>query len=236
MSTSTVRTKSGAVALDSAIRRATVCCRRVRSWWVTSPRPVCFSPATTGAGTSSLRLLVLRAPPRRGPPRPPRRRLGLGRRGAALGRGLDVGLDDPAAGARALELRELDAHLARHPLRDRRRLDARRRRRCPTRARLGLRRRRLGRLLALAVAGGVLLAPASSSSCSSSGCRRRPRPPRSSPESSSAPRLLGLVGVLAPRPRRRPRTPSPSRAIVSPTGSVSPSLATISSVPSESDS
>ena len=52
MSTSTVSTKSGAVAFDSAIRRATVCCRRVRSCCVASPRPVCLSPETTGAGTS----------------------------------------------------------------------------------------------------------------------------------------------------------------------------------------
>ena len=39
MSTSSVITKSGAVALDSAIRRATVRCRRLSSTCSMSPRP-----------------------------------------------------------------------------------------------------------------------------------------------------------------------------------------------------
>ena len=52
MSTSSVSTNSGAVALDSAIRRAIVCCSRVSSSIVVSPRPVPRSPETTGAGTS----------------------------------------------------------------------------------------------------------------------------------------------------------------------------------------
>ena len=50
MSTSMLSTKSGAVAFDSAIRRATVCCRRVRSCVVVSPLPVWASPDTTGGG------------------------------------------------------------------------------------------------------------------------------------------------------------------------------------------
>ena len=44
MSTSSVRTNSGAVALDSAIRRAIVCWSRVSSSIVVSPRPVVASP------------------------------------------------------------------------------------------------------------------------------------------------------------------------------------------------
>ena len=50
MSTSMLRTNSGAVAFDSAIRRATVCCRRERSCVVVSPLPVCASPDTTAGG------------------------------------------------------------------------------------------------------------------------------------------------------------------------------------------
>ena len=146
-----------------------------------------------------------------------RRGLGLGGRGAALGGGLDVGLHDPAARAGALELAELDAHLARHPLGDGRGLDAVAA--AVAGGRLGLRGRRLGRLLALAVAGG---APP----------RAPPRP--AAPRRRAPPPASLLVG--GGRPRRAPRTRRPSRAIVSPTGSVSPSLATIVSMPSESAS
>jgi hypothetical protein len=52
MSTSSVSTNSGAVALDSAMRRAIVCWSRVSSSIVVCPRPVPASPETTGAGTS----------------------------------------------------------------------------------------------------------------------------------------------------------------------------------------
>ena len=97
MSTSRVSTNSGAVALDSAIRRAIVCCRRESSSTVVSPRPVAPSP------DDRLRDLALRLPPPRAPPgpllAPPRPLL------AVLGGGLDVGLDDPPAGAGALQRR-----------------------------------------------------------------------------------------------------------------------------------
>ena len=126
-----------------------------------------------------------------------------------------------------LSCAELDAHLARHPLRDRRGLDA-------------------AVAVAVAVARRLLRLARARARASRTACRcrrllllRRPRAP---------PRLLGrLLLGLARRPRRvlglgsssaRSSCGSSSslaaalgavaeRAIVSPTGSVSPSLATI---------
>ena len=57
-------TNSGAVALDSAIRRAIVCCRRGELLDLSSaPRPVPASPDTTGGG--HVLLLLAAAPPGR---------------------------------------------------------------------------------------------------------------------------------------------------------------------------
>ena len=219
MSTSTVRTKSGAVAFDSAIRRATVFCSRVRSCSVVSPRPACLSPEMTGAGTSCFGASSCSA-------------AGAGASSSFGGASCCGGASASAVaapplaaastsaftirppGPGALQLAELDAHLARHPLGDGRGLDAVAA--AVAGGRLGLRGRRLGRLLALAVAGGVLF-----------GLLLRLR-------------LLGL-GLLGRRllvsgSSAGASDPSPSRAIVSPTGSVSPSFATIVSVPSESAS
>ena len=112
MSTSSVSAKSGAVAFDSAIRRVTVCWRRVSSCTSTSP----LAPASPRAGSLACRRALLLG-----------LLLGLGRRGlgaAVLGGRLDVGLHDPPAGPRALEPRELHAELARHPARDGRGLHA----------------------------------------------------------------------------------------------------------------
>ena len=225
MSTSTLRTKSGAVALDSAMRRATVCCRRDSSWLSDAPRPDWPSPAgadragscfagafsSSSAGASAAAGLLLLRP--------------------AAGRRLDVGLHDPAARPRALERLELEAHLAGHPPRDRARPDA------PVLARalvlgalgLGLGLRLLGGLLRrglllralflvlrrrLVLFGGgllVLLLAAGSGSCSSCG-------------SSSCSSSAGSSDA------------SPMLAIVSPTASVSPSEAEMLRTPSWSAS
>ena len=102
MSTSSVMTKSGAVALDSAIRRATVRCSRFSSSWVTSPRPA--SPSRAGFFGASAGFAG-GAPARRGCFDP--------------GGGLDVGLDDPPARAAALDAGQIELVLPRHAAGDR---------------------------------------------------------------------------------------------------------------------
>ena len=91
-------------------------------------------------------------------------------------------------GPEPFELAELDAHLARHPLGDRRGLDAVAA--AVAGGRLGLRGRRLGRLLALAVAGAVLLFGLGL---------------------GLAPRLVGLLLLPPPAAPRPPRAPRPRR-------------------------
>ena len=166
MSTSSVITKSGAVALDSAIRRATVRCRRVE-------------------------LLVGR--PRRGRPRrrgwacaPPPSARGLFRlsSGASpLRGGLDVGLDDPPARAGALDAGEVEPELARHPPRDRRRLHA-----PVARPRAPSARASSSRLLLASARLGLFVGSSSSSSSSgssSSASRSSSSSGSSSPSSAS---------------------------------------------------
>ena len=176
-----------------------------------SPRPVPASPETTGFGRLALGLLLLAA------------LCSSGSASSALlavpRGGLDVGLDDPPAGAGALQRRQLDAQLPRHAARDRRGLDA-------AVALLGLRLRRSsvatgsGCLLALAASGSDVLRRGSSARASSRACA-----------------CLLAAAFVAPWPRApraappRPPPPSPICAIVSPTGSVSPSWATIVSTP-----
>ena len=130
-------------------------------------------------------------------------------------RRLDVGLHDPAARPGALQRRQLDAQVTRHPARDRRRLH-------PAVAVVGLRGalgRRDGRrlLLALGLRRGVL----------------RARHVRA--------RRLGLrapprARARAPRPARRRRRPRRSARSSRRPRSVSPSWATIFNAPSRSDS
>ena len=99
MSTSVRRTKSGIVAFDSAMRRATTPCSRDGSWITTSPFAVPRSatvPARSGSGAAPAR----RALPRRG----------------ARRRALDVRLHDPPARDRCPRRRaEIDAALSREP-------------------------------------------------------------------------------------------------------------------------
>ena len=155
---------AGAVAFDSAIRRATVCCSAVSSLTSTSP----LAPASPrwGSRRGALARVGRRRGSRRRPApasarRPPRRRPSrFARR------------------ARSLEPSELHVQLARHPPRDRRSLDARRRRcRCALVASRCRPAHRRG-LVCLAPPGSPLyrLSPA------------RLRPPASSPASPS-PRL-----------------------------------------------
>ena len=193
MSTSTLSTNSGAVALDSAIRRATVCCRRVSSWVSDSPRPVCASPLLAGVGDRRLRLRgrLLRGLGR-----------GRGRRGGRLG---SPGVP-AAASTSALTIRppgpvpstsaSSTPMLACHPAGD---------------------RRALMRPLSGLVADGS----ASAAGCSArapAGCRRRRAPPPPRPAaprvaSSSAASSAGLLGVL------RPRAPRPAASSGSASGS-----------------
>ena len=223
MSTSSVITKSGAVALDSAIRRATVRCRRESSTCSTSPRP-----ASRRLGRSASALL---------------RRARLARL-AALGCGLDVGLDDPPAGAGALDRRDRSRPLS---LAIRRAIGealtrSPRPRRAPASG-SGAPRPLRARSSSVLVSSGSSSSSSDSSSASSSSS--------SASSSSSSARsssllvlvvfLVGLLGLLFALVLvlvlvRAPPPPSPIRAIVSPTGSVSPSLATISSVPDSSAS
>ena len=196
MSTSSVITKSGAVALDSAIRRATVRCRRVSS---------CVGDVAAAGLAVAARRFAAPAPPWprrfRARPRAPARR--------PCARGLDVGLDDPPARPGALDRRELEAQLARHPPRDRRRLHALAvlpARPSASAALLGasslglrprLRRPRARRrLVARVLVVRLLVLVARTRRSSSCVLARRPRP-----------RLLVLR--LVSRPRRRPTTPPP---------------------------
>ena len=111
MSIVTVSVKSGTVARDSAIRRATSCWVRVSSTIVTSPLAVAMAGSGAGAGAAGGWAPVLR-------------RGGAGaaagvgacgagaavEAGAAAGR-FDVGLDSPAAGAGPDERGQVDAVL-----------------------------------------------------------------------------------------------------------------------------
>src|SRR3954451_17073985 len=137
MSTSIDSVKCGIVAFDSAIRRAMICWIREGSSTVTSPLPVSPAGALSASGAFSS-AAGCSAPSGSAGPAP--RALGLGGldlarlrllavgavllrlRSGARRRGLDVGLDDPPAGAGALDLREVDVVLARDAPRDRRRL------------------------------------------------------------------------------------------------------------------
>ena len=136
------------------------------------------------------------------------RRRGRLRRRPVAARGLDVGLDDPPARAAALQTAEIDRQLAGHPPSDGRGLDPLAASPLPdgewaARAGSGAGRS------AAAVAALRALAPA----------RRAARPPPPVAAASSP----------APGPLRG--SSAPIRAITSPIGSVSPSAATIASVP-----
>src|SRR3954453_1942860 len=115
MSTSMRMTKSGIVALDSAMRRAMTPCSRDGSWTTTWPlagprsATVPAGPAAPGPRPRGLGL---------------RRLLLLGRLalvGCARRRTLDVRLHDPPARARAVQRAEVDAALAGEAPGDRRR-------------------------------------------------------------------------------------------------------------------
>ena len=227
MSTSTLRTNSGAVAFDSAIRRATVCCRRVSSWRLGRRRGRSAPSPTDRAGRAG-------APPSRAPPPSAGASVGAAPRPPAAPR------RPPAASTSAFTIRPpgpvpSSAASSRPISRAIRRatglgLDAARSRRLassPARPRpasgsssasgscsasgsvlagLGL-----GLLLGL----GLRLAPRPRSA---SGSRLLPRAPACGSASGSS------LARSAPRRRRRSAA-SPMLAIVSPTASVSPSEA-----------
>ena len=200
MSTSSVITKSGAVALDSAIRRATVRCRRVSSWCSTSPRPPCV-------GRRALLRRLLGGPPLRCSAG------SLLAAGAASTSDFTIRPPGPVPSivgevdARSSAIRRAigEALTRSSPLVVRPRAPALRAR-LVLRLVLGVVLRRLV-LVVVRVVGLVV------------GVVRRPSSSASSPASSSV--VLVLVGlvVLVAR-RRRPTTPPPSPifAIVSPTG------------------
>ena len=118
MSTSSVRTNSGAVALDSAIRRAIVCWSRVSSSIVVSPLPVVASPdlaagfaaSASGAGSVGRASSCSAGASSAGAPF----------LAAAWTSDFTIRPPGPEPG----EPGQLDAELGGHPARDRGRLDA----------------------------------------------------------------------------------------------------------------
>ena len=199
MSTFSEIAKSGAVAFDSAIRRETTCCSCVSSWISTRPlaptaSPRCGSGAAAGRPAASASCARLR-----------------GAAAAALGGSGHVRLDDAAAGAAALERRQLDAELTRHPPRHRRRLHARRRCRS-TRARASRRRRRRGGGLGAAVAAASRAA----------GVHRLERAADSpAPPSTARPsRVAGADLASSSSPRRPLRRRSSRRRVLAASGVV----------------
>ena len=187
MSTSTVITKSGAVALDSAIRRATVRCSRLSSWWDLAAAGLAVAG---GRGPGLLGLLrLLRRLPR---PRAPRLGSSSPLPDAASTSDFTIRPPGPVPSTSARSTPDL----ARHPARDRRGLDAARRRRASL---LGARSSGASASSAGFLVGvlvcvlrlvvlGVLVAASSSDS---SSLRRRPRCSSESSLSSSSDSLVG---------------------------------------------
>ena len=222
MSTSTVRTKSGAVAFDSAIRRATVFCSRVRSCSVVSPRPACLSPEMTGAGTSCF--------------------------GASSGSAAGAAASSSCAGAASCFGGASASAVAAPPLA------------AASTSAFTIRppgpepfsspsSTPISRAIRLATGEALMRSPPplpeGASACAGAGSgasSRLPLPEVSSSGSASCCSAWGSsssAGASASSGSSSPpdgSDPSPSRAIGSPTGSVSPSFATIVSVPSESAS
>ena len=115
MSTSMRDDEVGDVALDSAMRRATICCSREGSWMTTRPCGVSGQARhrapgalheTTGSGTTTAGGSTGFTG-------------GLCRHPGRLQCGADVGLDDPPGGAGARDRQEVHAVLAGDPARDR---------------------------------------------------------------------------------------------------------------------
>ncbi len=272
MSTSSVMTKSGAVALDSAIRRATVRCSRVSSTVSVSPRPCSLDTTAGGAffsfagssrsvfdlagfSASAPRPAASSASPlasalpfsgasvgrRRRRARPPRRRPSRCARPGPVPSSVASSTPISRAILRATGeafTRPLPSPSSPPPSAlagAGSGLDSR----CP------LPESPPSRVLVASSAFVLVVAVAAPSARRLRPRRPSPASPRARPRSgssSSLPRRLVPL-VLASAPDSSPPSsdppppePDPRRAIVSPTGSVSPSWATISSTPSESAS
>ena len=216
MSTSVAIVNSGTVALDSAIRRAMTCWVRVSSWTV--------DVALGGAGLGDARRRGAgRRRGRRGRPAARgRRRLGARARPAA-GAGA---VPDAAASTSAFTIRP-PGPLPCRPERSMPCSRAMRRATGDAFARPPLPSRRRAAGLGAGAAGSGLRCRRGRLG---RGGRRRRRRRLARLRRCPTPRPLGRLGLAR---RRRPRAspPAPMRAMTWPIGSVSPSWATIASVP-----